>query len=79
MIDVTLFASPQLLPKPLAMLLMNDFVSLRAQVVVPCTVPTTRRMRWQGSVAVVVVRREGVRLGRISVEKSTGAVVGVGG
>jgi hypothetical protein len=55
------------------MFLTKDFVSLRAQVVVPWTAPTVRMTRWPGSVDVVEVRRDGVRLGCISLSNASGA------
>jgi hypothetical protein len=66
---VTAFGSPHPELKLAAMFLMKDFVSLRASVVVPCTVPVARRIMWPGSVAHVDVRSEGVRLGWISASK----------
>lgn len=41
--------------------LRNDFESLRAQVVMPWTVPMTLTMWWPGRVSVVAVRTELVR------------------
>ena len=78
MMLVTLFASPQPLPRFEAMFLRKDFGSFRKTEVVPCAVPRTRWIVWPGREEVVEVRRRGVRdvvEGESGVE---GRYVGVG-